>query len=82
MQTTPVSSARPSRTRELSDLAAMRASDLAELYAKGRVPDSLAALDGHPRGRMLAVRGLDRGRAASILRSLSGAARFPWGGKS
>ncbi|MCC6872776.1 MAG: hypothetical protein IT378_00595 [Sandaracinaceae bacterium] len=82
MQTTPVSSPRTARSLDLSDLAAMRASELAALYAKGRVPNSLAALDGHPRGRMLAVRGLDRGRASSILRSLSGAARFPWGGKS
>jgi hypothetical protein len=66
----------------LDALAAMRAEELGRLYARGAVPASLAALDGHPRGRMLAVRGLDAGAFGDALRRFAGAAAFPWGGKS
>lgn len=42
----------------------------------------MTPLAGHPRGRMLAVRGLDRGPLAGWIERLSAAAFFPWGGKS
>jgi hypothetical protein len=42
----------------------------------------MGALDGHPRGRMLAVRGLDRGSVFRGLASFAGSSAFPWGGKS
>jgi hypothetical protein len=76
----PASPPRPSHT--LASLAAMSVDELGRLYARGTAPASVAALDGHPRGRMLAVRGLDAGLAADALRGISGAALFPWGGKS
>ncbi|HEU4408869.1 MAG TPA: hypothetical protein VFS43_26645 [Polyangiaceae bacterium] len=63
-------------------LAAKDASALGRLFSAGRTPRALAALDGHPRGRMLAVRGLDHGPVAGALRALAGGAAFPWGGKS
>jgi hypothetical protein len=66
----------------LDSLAALDVEALGRLYDGGTVPTSLAALDGHPRGRMLAVRGLDGGAIAGALRSFAGAAGFPWGGKS
>ena len=66
----------------LDDLSRLTAAELAETYAKGTVPDSLSALDGDLRGRMLAVRGLDRGVPFHFLSSLSRSARFPWAGKS
>jgi hypothetical protein len=66
----------------LHTLAALDVEALARLYDQGTVPPSLTALDGHPRGRMLAVRGLDAGPVAGLLRSFAGAGGFPWGGKS
>ena len=80
---TPKESARKGAgTLSLDGLARMDVTELGALYARGDMPDSLHALDGHPRGRMLAVRGVDRGSLGSLLRRLSSAAFFPWGGKS
>jgi hypothetical protein len=66
----------------LASLADLGVEALGHLYAEGIAPASMAALDGHPRGRMLAVRALDTGGVADALRSFSGASFFPWGGKS
>jgi hypothetical protein len=66
----------------LETLAALDVDALGPVYAGGTVPASLAALDGHPRGRMLAVRKLDRGTVGGTLRAFAGGAAFPWGGKS
>jgi hypothetical protein len=83
LQQTPAERASPpGAAHTLASLAAMSVDELGRLYAGGLAPTSLAALDGHPRGRMLAVRGLDAGLAAEALRRFSGAAGFPWGGKS
>ncbi|APR86850.1 hypothetical protein A7982_12199 [Minicystis rosea] len=71
---------RPAHT--LESLAALDVDALAPVYAAGTVPASIAALDGHPRGRMLSVRRLDHGGIGNALRAFSGAAAFPWGGKS
>lgn len=70
------------RSLTLDDLARMDVAELGACYARGEMPESLHALDGHPRGRMLAVRGLDRGSRGSLVRRLASAAFFPWGGKS
>lgn len=70
------------RHLDLDALSRLDDRELDALYAKGTVPSRLGALEGHPRGRMLAVRALDHGLPARILRSLSSAASFPWGGKS
>jgi hypothetical protein len=69
-------------THTLASLADLDVEALGRVYDGGTVPASLQALDGHPRGRMLAVRTLDAGVAARGLRSFSGASAFPWGGKS
>lgn len=66
----------------LDSLARLDVDGLGRVYAAGTVPGSLAALDGHPRGRMLAVKRLDHGAVAGGLRAFAGAASFPWGGKS
>jgi hypothetical protein len=66
----------------LESLAQLDVEALGPVYAGGAMPASMAALDGHPRGRMLAVRTLDAGAVARTLRSFSGASFFPWGGKS
>jgi hypothetical protein len=84
--TTPTSHAQArgeaSSIRSLDDLARLSASELAELYVRGTVPASLSALDGDLVGRMLAVRGLDRGAPFQALASFARRAGFPWGGKS
>jgi len=76
---------RPTPTRRALDLDALSRMDseaLGRLFAEGTAPESLTELDGHPRGRMLAVRRLDRGPLSRVLRGVAAAARFPWGGKS
>jgi hypothetical protein len=82
--TTQVKSAARSTGRrlDLDSLAQLDSAELAELYAHGTTPARMGVLEGHPRGRMLSVRALDRGAVARALRSIAGAAAFPWGGKS
>ena len=66
----------------LEDLAKKDDAELARLYAGGRVPDHLRALDGDLRGRMLAVKLLDRGPIARAIAAFSSGRKFPWAGKS
>jgi hypothetical protein len=84
METTQVTQASraSSRRHDLDALSRLDAEQLARLYAQGTTPSRLGVLEGHPRGRMLAVRALDRGAPASLLRRVAGASGFPWGGKS
>lgn len=67
---------------DLDALATLDVSTLGEMYAAAPSPTSVSGLTGHPRGRMLAIRNLDRGAAFARIRGLAGAAAFPWGGKS
>ena len=83
MQTTQTTETKtPRASLCLDDLAAMSSSELARLYAKGTVPKSLHAVDGALRGRMLAVRKLERGLLAGRLRRFAGSKSFLWAGKS
>jgi hypothetical protein len=84
METTQVSHAvrAAARRYDLDELARLDAEQLARLYAQGTTPARLGVLEGHPRGRMLAVRALDHGVPARVLRAIAGAGAFPWGGKS
>lgn len=66
----------------LDDLAQRTSDELHAIYLAAGVPASLVALDGPLVGRMLAVRGLDRGLAGRALRRLAGRPGFPWAGKS
>jgi hypothetical protein len=66
----------------LDSLARLDVDALGAVYAAGTAPASLSALDGHPRGRMLAVKKLDHGPVAGAIRAFAAAAAFPWGGKS
>jgi hypothetical protein len=67
---------------DLEALSRMGVAALGELYSRGAPPADVDALEGNPRGRMLAVKTLDRGVAAGAIRSLAGASFFPWGGKT
>lgn len=66
----------------LDDLAGKSSAALAALYRKGTLPASMKALDGAPRGRMLAVRGLEKTPLAKPTRLFAGSEMFVWGGKS
>ncbi|HTQ43329.1 MAG TPA: hypothetical protein VMI75_11275 [Polyangiaceae bacterium] len=88
---TMTTSTTPRRTRsaaaqgpalDLDALSRMDVAALGELYTRGSHPAQVDALEGNPRGRMLAVRTLDRGVAAGAIRSVAGASFFPWGGKT
>ena len=68
--------------RTLDDLAALDVAALEALYRRGTVPASLHALDGNPVCRMLAVRALDGGTRADVIRAAARARWFPWAGKS
>ena len=84
--TTPSTSATQSPSPDASltvdDLAAMTVAQATEAYRDGIVPASLRVLDGAPRGRMLSIAGIDRGRIAGRLRAFAGSRSFPWAGKS
>jgi hypothetical protein len=84
METTQVShgARAAARTYDLDGLSRLDLEQLGRLYAQGTTPARLGVLEGHPRGRMLAVRALDHGVPGSLLRRIAGAAAFPWGGKS
>ncbi|MEN6451492.1 MAG: hypothetical protein ABFC96_13450 [Thermoguttaceae bacterium] len=66
----------------LDDLSAKSYDELDALYRSGTVPSDLAVLDQRPKGRMLAVRGLDKTPLAGLLRIASKLPVFPWDGKT
>lgn len=79
---TVTTAAPASRPTTLDALAALDIAALTAVYRGGSVPDSLAALDGNPTCRMLAIRGLDHGLRGRAVRALAAARFFPWAGKS
>jgi hypothetical protein len=66
----------------LDDLARLRSDELEALYRNGTVPGSLAALDGEPHCRMLAIRKVPSGRVFDGIARFSASRIFPWGGKA
>lgn len=79
---TVISAATPARPTTLDELAALDVAALTAVYRGGSVPARLAALDGNPTCRMLAIRGLDHGLRGRAVRALAAARFFPWAGKS
>lgn len=68
--------------RTLDELAALSNSELRTLYAQGVVPSSFNELDGHLRGRALAVRYLGLRPIHHALAALARQPWFPWSGKN
>ena len=66
----------------LNDLSERSVPELDKLYTQAAMPANMNALDGRPKGRMLAIRGVDRTPLAGLIRMISKASLFPWGGKS
>src|SRR3990167_4931926 len=66
----------------LDDLSAMTVDELDALYRAGSMPASFKALNGTPKGRMLAIRGIDKTFLFSPITAFSKLSLFPWDGKS
>lgn len=66
----------------LDSLAKLRFAELEALYRRAAAPPSIRAADGALRGRMLALRGLERGAVAAWLRRFAGSPQFVWEGKT
>jgi hypothetical protein len=69
-------------TLTLNDLSERSVSELSELYQQASMSATMNKLDGHPKGRMLAIKGADSAPVARVIRMISKASLFPWGGKS
>lgn len=69
-------------TLTLNDLSAMDSEQLENLYRAGCLPETFAALDGTPKGRMLAVRHLDHAPFFGVVTTLAKSSLFPWDGKN
>ena len=90
LQTSPRTTARATRkgtdalerTHDLDSLSRLDVDELGRLYARGTALAGVDGLEGHPRGRMLAVAALDHGVPGALVRRFASAGLFPWGGKS
>jgi hypothetical protein len=69
------------RRQSLDTLSLLDSVDLEALFAKAEA-FPFDALQGHPRGRVLAIPRLDRGVAAALLRGVHASRWWPWEGKS
>lgn len=66
----------------LNDLSEKSVAELDNLYRQGTMPTSFSVLDGTPKGRMLAIRGIDKTPLFGPISLFSKASVFPWDGKS
>ncbi len=66
----------------LDTLARCSYDALEALYAAAGPPRSMRAVDGAPKGRMLAVRWVDGAPVARLVRALAASPRFVWDGKT
>jgi hypothetical protein len=68
---------------QIDELASCTSAELSTLFARASLaPSDFAAIEGHPRGRVLAVPGLDRGLVGALVRGFQGSVLYPWEGKS
>jgi len=66
----------------LDSLAAMSFTELEALYRTATAPASIRNADGELRGRMLAIKGLERAPIGGLLRRFAGSPSFVWDGKT
>lgn len=76
----PRATARPHL--DLDALAAMSFDALGALYASATCARSMREIDGEPKGRMLAVRGVERSPLAGPVRAFAASRAFVWDGKT
>jgi hypothetical protein len=72
----------PGARHTLDTLAAMSFTELEALYRTATVSSSIRNADGALRGRMLAIKGLERGPIGRWLRRFAGSRSFMWAGKT
>jgi hypothetical protein len=72
----------PDRRPPTLDALALLSADALEAVFRDAGPVGLRSLDGHPRGRVLAIPGRDAGRVAGALRAAHASSLWPWEGKS
>jgi len=70
------------RTLDLDKLAALSFDELESMYRAAPEPSGLRAVDGRPKGRMLAVQSISRGVAGGWIRAFAGSRSFVWDGKT
>src|SRR4051794_27150402 len=66
----------------LDSLAQRSYASLEVLYRAAQPPRSMRAVDGVPKGRMLAVRYVDGAPVSRLVRALAASPRFVWDGKT
>lgn len=66
----------------LDTLARRSYAELEALYRAAEAPRSMHAVDGAPKGRMLAVRFIDGAAVAKLLRAFAASPAFLWDGKT
>lgn len=71
-----------SRDLDLDRLAALSYEELESMYRDAPEPSGLRAVDGRPKGRMLAVRSISQGVAGGWIRAFAGSRSFVWDGKT
>ncbi|HEX6836912.1 MAG TPA: hypothetical protein VF334_10095 [Polyangia bacterium] len=67
---------------DLDSLARRSYAALETLYRAAPTPRSMHAVDGAPKGRMLAVRFIDGAPVAALLRAFAASPAFVWDGKT
>lgn len=67
---------------DLDTLAARSYAALEALYRAAQPPASMRAVDGVPKGRMLAIRHIDGAPVGPLVRALAASPRFVWDGKT
>ncbi len=66
----------------LDTLAQRSYATLGTLYREAKNPRSMRAVDGAPKGRMLAVRLIERAPVAPLVRAFAASRSFVWDGKT
>ena len=75
-------SKRTDASLSLDDLAARSFEELEAMYRDAPEPSDLRAVDGRPRGRMLAVRTVSKGIFGAPIKRFAGSRSFVWDGKT
>jgi hypothetical protein len=72
----------PGAETTLDSLAARTFGELGALYARAPNATTMRAIDGTPKGRMLAARGVDRTPLGPLVRAFAASRAFVWDGKT
>jgi hypothetical protein len=82
VSTTPLNGKVSTSDLTLDALAERSYDELAALYGKAKNAKTMHAVDGTPKGRMLAVRGIDATPLGILVRAFAASSAFLWDGKT